>query len=42
MFLDYLITVGLMINSEKCEYLEREVKILGFQLGSSLVKPYHK
>ena len=40
--LDYLARVGFVINLAKCEFLAWEVRVLGFQVDSSFVKPCHK
>ena len=36
-----LTAAGFMINLAKCEFLELEVKMLRFEVGSSLVKLYY-
>ena len=35
--LEWLIAVGFMINLAKCNFLELEVKMLGYMVGNGLV-----
>ena len=40
--LEWLTAVGFIINLAKCDFLESEVKMLGYIVGNGLVKPCHK
>ena len=40
--LEQLTAVGFMLNLAKCDFLESEVKMLGYLVGNDLVKPFYK